>query len=356
VLAPAHPARVPHGLGTKRHSSAAGRLGGVLMEQFLDFLDKLGIRTQKLRWKLYQWEQRRKDGRSSFRLPVSLHWLTYPHKVCLECGAVAARDARTCESCGRPLPSMFSYKVFRLGGLVVPRTAQTTITAFMVVMVLLFGLELMRPLPETATGEGPQALWQIAGWNWTLLYSPGEYWRLLACGLIHAGLIHIGFNLLALSSIGPMLEDHVGRSRMLVIITVTQVTSAILVTLSGMARHGGGLTVGASGWLFGLIGFGIAYFHTMGKVGSMYRNMLIKWAGYALLFGFLMPGVSNSAHIGGLIGGLALGFLPEPHPHRTRLLGLVWDAGFWVSAVLWLGTLAMLGHAIGFRGFGVPGT
>ena len=324
------------------------------MEQFLDFLDKLGIRTQKLRWKLYQWEQRRKDGRVGLRLPTSLHWLTYPHKVCLECGAVAARDARTCDTCDRPLPSMFSYKLFRLGGLVVPQTMQTTITAFMVVIVLLFGLELMRSVPETVPGEGPVPFWQIAGWNWTLLYSLGEYWRILASGLIHGGIMHIGFNLFALFSIGPMLEDHVGRSRMLVVITFTQVTSAALDTLTGFAMQDARPTVGASGWLFGLIGFGIAYFHTMGNVGRMYRNMLIKWAGYALIFGFLMPGVANSAHIGGLIGGLALGFLPEPHPHRTKLLDVFWSAGFWVSAVLWFGTLAMLAHAIGFSDYGTP--
>jgi membrane associated rhomboid family serine protease len=305
------------------------------MEQFLKYLEKLGLNTRKLQWKLYQWEKRRENGQGGIRLPARLHWLTYPHKFCLKCGALAERDVRQCESCGARLPSMLGYKLFRLVGVVLPQSTPATIGIFMVVMVGLFVLQMVM--------GGPLVSVRFGAWASPLARVPHEYWRILAFGLVHGGLLHIGFNMFALSQIGPALESHVGRSRMLVVITISQITCAVASTMTGV-----GWTVGASGWLFGLIGFGIAYFHTMGGPAKMYRDMLVRWALYALVFGFVMPNVNNAAHVGGLVGGLVLGFIPEAHPRRTRLVSLFWEGGFWVSLVLWTGALGMLVHSVFF--------
>ena len=181
---------------------------------------------------------------------------------------------------------------------------------------------------------------------WTPVLAVGyhQYWRYLAFGLSHMGIIHIGFNCFALMQVGPIVEAQTGKARMLVLITVTQLTSAFATQFWYLnVRHDvQALTLGASGWLFGLIGFGIAYFWSVGGQARMYRDVLVRWAIYALVFGFFI-GANNAAHIGGLVGGLVLGFLPLGDTRQTRSIGYVWTAAAYVSIVLWCLAIVQMG-------------
>ncbi len=315
----------------------------------LDKLESLGIRTQKLRWKLYQWEKKREAARErGTSLPTRLQWLTYPHKFCLKCNALNDREARRCEKCGARLPSALGYKLFRLFGIVTPRGGAPTMVIFMAVMIGLFGLSIIAQGVSGIWGPDDETFLRFGGWWPLLLMFPLEYWRVLAFGLIHAGIIHIGFNLFALTQIGPIVENQVGRSRMLVLITACQITAAAgsffwYALVRGRPEVP---TLGASGWILGLIGFGIAYFHTGGPAMRVYRDALIHWVAYILVFGFIISGVNNAAHIGGLAGGLLLGLLPEPHPRRNVVLRHMWTAGFWLCLILWLITAGFLVHSI----------
>ena len=320
----------------------------------LDRLEALGFRTQKLRWKLYQWEKKREAVRErGTALPSRLQWLTYPHKFCLKCNALNDRDARRCEKCGARLPSALGYKLFRLFGIVTPQGGAPTVVIFMAVMIGLFGLSVLLGGFSTLVGPDFETLLRFGGWMPLMMRDPMQYWRALAFGLYHAGLIHIVFNLFALSQIGPIMENQIGRSRMLVLITACQLTAAAgSYVWYGLAQ---GIphvpTLGASGWIFGLIGFGIAYFHTGGPGMRIYRDALVRWVVYMLVFGFIVPRVNNAAHIGGLAGGLLLGILPEVHPSRNAVLRYFWTAAFWVCLLLWLVTAVFLAHSIAANPF-----
>ena len=315
----------------------------------LDKLESLGIRTQKLRWKLYQWEKKREAARErGSALPTRLQWLKYPHKFCLKCGALNDRDARRCEKCGARLPSPLAYKLFRLFGVVTPQGGAPTVVIFMAVMIGLFGLSIIVQGLSGIMGPDTETLFRFGGWMPMMMHYPMHLCRILAFGLFHAGIIHIGFNLFALSQIGPLMENQIGRARMLVLITVCQVTAAAgsylwYARIQGMPQVP---TLGASGWIFGLIGFGIAYFHTGGPAMRVYRDVLVRWVVYMLVFGFIVPRVNNAAHIGGLIGGLLIGILPEVHPSHNAGLRYFWAAAFWVCLVLWLITGVFLVHSI----------
>ena len=171
---------------------------------------------------------------------------------------------------------------------------------------------------------------------------PWHLWRLFGFGLAHFGLIHIGFNGFALSQIGPLLEEQTGRARYFTAITFSQFTAAALSLYWYTARYGGaGITAGASGWLFGLIGFGIVYFHLMGEHGAMYKGFLLRWAFYGLIFGLLV-GANNAAHVGGLLGGAAIACLPEPHPRRSPIWKPFWTLSAILCAAIWIVTLGFL--------------
>ncbi len=132
----------------------------------------------------------------------------------------------------------------------------------------------------------------------------GQWWRCLTYAYTHGGLMHIGFNMLVLYQIGPMIEREIGSRRFIVLYTLTALTA----TLLGLLWHPYTPVVGASGSVFGLIGFAVAYFHRMGPAGLTMRNFMFRWAAFAFIFGLLV-GADNAGHLGGVLGGAAFGLL-----------------------------------------------
>jgi len=81
---------------------------------YIRILEKLGVNTTRLKWKLYQKERKVQDiARTGIR-PKGLQWLSYPHKICSHCHAINDKEARECSSCNRRLPNMLIYKISRL--------------------------------------------------------------------------------------------------------------------------------------------------------------------------------------------------------------------------------------------------
>jgi membrane associated rhomboid family serine protease len=164
---------------------------------------------------------------------------------------------------------------------------------------------------------------------------------LFSFGLVHAGIIHIGFNTYAANVLGPLAEQQLGRRRMLVLITFAQLGAALATHLwYGNSPFN---TMGASGWVTGLLGFDIAFFYLMGGPGRMYRQQLTQWAIFIFLFG-VFAGANNAAHIGGFVFGGALGLLSGGMRRSSPTEERLWDAAFWASLILWLVVLGFIGR------------
>jgi rhomboid protease GluP len=311
----------------------------------LRVLDRLGVNTTRLKWRIYQWEKRLDPAKA--RIPARLHWLTYRHKHCLNCGALLDRDERICRKCHRRVPSLVGYRLFRLFGIVVPQGSPIVVGGFVFVMVLVFVLGFAMEGVSAMARPSNYALKIFGAWSWLWAMADREYWRYLSFGLCHAGALHIGFNTFALIQVGPVIEERIGRWRMLAVITVTQVAAGVasLIWYYYVKNMPTTPTVGASGWLFGVIGFGIGHFSTQVGVARDYRNMLIQWAVYALLFGFVI-GANNAAHVGGLVAGLALAALPEQGRGQSRPVRAIWSTAAGASALAWLVTGVFLAHSI----------
>src|SRR6202161_1532740 len=157
------------------------------------------------------------------------------------------------------------------------------------------------------------------GANWGPLTLSGEWWRWLKCVFVHGGIIHIAFNMWCLWNLGALAESLYGRWTYAAIYLICGVGAS----LTSVAWHPYTPSVGASGAIFGLAGALI----TALKLGefSVPRSALsgtLKSLGafvvYNLIFGAIIPGVDNTAHIGGLITGLIVGALIAliaPHAH-----------------------------------------
>jgi rhomboid protease GluP len=147
------------------------------------------------------------------------------------------------------------------------------------------------------------------GANAGVLTFSGEWWRLLTNIFVHGGIIHIAFNMWCLWNLGALCESLYGRWTYVAIYLICGVGASITSAAWNPYRA----SVGASGAIFGLAGALLAAF----KLGefSVPRSALsgtLRSLGvfvvYNLLFG-LLPGIDNTAHIGGLITGLVLGGL-----------------------------------------------
>ncbi len=138
------------------------------------------------------------------------------------------------------------------------------------------------------------------------VFGLGHWWTLLSAGWLHAGLLHIAMNMYWVWQMGPAITDLFGSARTVIIYTAGGVAGFALSSIAGAffpnlpLLHAAGLTIGASAPVFGLIG---ALYH-YGRTGSsVVKQMAVSIMVQALIFGLLVPGIDNYAHLGGFAGG-----------------------------------------------------
>jgi rhomboid protease GluP len=153
------------------------------------------------------------------------------------------------------------------------------------------------------------------------VFRDNRWWTVLSAGWLHAGLLHILFNMMWVRQLAPATADLYGASRMVIIYTVAGVVGFLASTVAGAMfflpgfLRGAPLTVGASAPIFGLLGALIYYGRRSGS--SMVGDQAKSWAIVLFIFGFIMPGVDNWAHLGGFAGGYAASRILDPlHPER----------------------------------------
>lgn len=151
----------------------------------------------------------------------------------------------------------------------------------------------------------------------------GEYFRLITCSFLHIGIFHLLFNMYALYVIGSQAESFFGKIKYLIIYLFSAV-SASLLSLMFSANV---ISAGASGAIFGLMG-ALLYFgyHYRIYLGNVIKSQIIPIIVINLLFGFLVSGVDNAAHIGGLIGGFLMAMVlgvPEHNDKSSRINGMI---------------------------------
>jgi rhomboid protease GluP len=132
-----------------------------------------------------------------------------------------------------------------------------------------------------------------------------QYYRLITAGFLHGGWLHILMNCWVLWDLGAQVEELYGAPRMSVIYFAATVCGFLTCAYWSPQAP----TLGASAGLFGLIGAMIALgVRTRNSMGQAIRAHYVRWAIYGLLFG-LLPGISNTAHIGGLAAGFGVAYL-----------------------------------------------
>jgi rhomboid protease GluP len=164
----------------------------------------------------------------------------------------------------------------------------------------------------------------------------GEIWRLFTAMFLHASLLHIVFNGLALWSLGMHLEQQMGRTRFLLIYFLGGLSGSLL--SFGLGNQSA-VSVGASGAIFallgGLIGFYLNHRFIFGQMGRSQLNSLVFTAVINFVILLSIPQVDNLAHLGGLLSGIFLGyFLPSDYRQRSNSKALEYWAVFALLVVM----------------------
>jgi membrane associated rhomboid family serine protease len=135
-----------------------------------------------------------------------------------------------------------------------------------------------------------------------------EPWRMLTVALVHSerSVFHILVNMYSLFVLGSLLERLIGRARFLAVYVLSILGGSVAVLWLAPLT----VVVGASGGIFGLLG---AFFVIQRRLGGG-SIQLIALIVINLGLGFVIPGVSWQAHV----GGLAVGALSALVLLRTR--------------------------------------
>jgi rhomboid protease GluP len=143
------------------------------------------------------------------------------------------------------------------------------------------------------------------------LVAEGQAWRLVSSVFLHAGFVHLAFNMLSLYFLGSFVEGAFGRGRFLALYLLSGLSGGIAYLYFGSYSTP---AVGASGAIFGLLGGVLGYALRRGTFSwqnPVIRQLLILLA-INVWIGLSIQNVSNTAHMGGLVGGFVFGYLVAP--------------------------------------------
>ncbi|HEX5974410.1 MAG TPA: rhomboid family intramembrane serine protease [Rubrobacteraceae bacterium] len=163
------------------------------------------------------------------------------------------------------------------------------------------------------------------------LVAQGEWWRLLSSMFLHSGAVHLGLNMLSLYFLGSFVEAAFGRGRFLALYLLCGLSGGLAYLYFGGFNVP---AVGASGAIFGLLGGVLGYALRRGTFSwqnPLIRQLLILLA-LNLYIGFSVPNISNTAHLGGLAGGFAFGWLVAPSIYARKKLRAIFPIALALGA------------------------
>lgn len=146
-----------------------------------------------------------------------------------------------------------------------------------------------------------------AGGQYLSLVEAGEVWRLWTSVFVHADLLHLGVNAVAIYGLGRILEPWIGSVRLIAWFLVGGLGGSMVSFLARLTASDG-----ASGGAFALLGAAVVLgWEVRGRLPEQDRRLMGPWLwGFLvlnLLLSLVVPSIDVVGHLGGLMMGLVLG-------------------------------------------------
>jgi rhomboid protease GluP len=251
--------------------------------------------------------------------------------LCPSCGQLVGVKDDRCLNCGRRNPGMWGFAHLLRGF--------QDDSAFAQLVLWVCGALYLASLAvdfQGVSGGGILSILPVSGRSLLLfgasgavpVFGYGRWWTVLSATWLHGNAIHLLFNMYWVRTLAPDTARLYGTGRTAIIYVVSGVVGFVASTLAFFLPlpfflRGSQVTIGASAAIFGLLGAQLYY----GRRGSSHVGRQAKSLAIVLLiFGFVMPGVDNWAHLGGLGGGYLMAkwlnpLKPERGDHVLIALG-----------------------------------
>ena len=205
----------------------------------------------------------------------------------------------------------FSERLAQVSPHAIVTPAIVALNVLIFVAMAVSGIDMMQP-------DGRRLIaW---GSNFGPLTTNGQWWRLFTAMFLHAGIVHLGLNMWVLLYCGRIVERLYGSLHFLLLYMAAGLVGSIASLLWNPMIN----SVGASGAIFGVYGGLLAFmFNRRNQVPTNIMKeqglSAIIFIVYSLSYGMRQEGIDNAAHLGGLVGGLAMGWLlARPLDARLR--------------------------------------
>ncbi len=134
-----------------------------------------------------------------------------------------------------------------------------------------------------------------------------EFYRLITYMFLHGSITHIIVNMYSLGIVGTQIETYFGKIKMIIIYLFSGIVGGLLSDIVNLNADSVVVSIGASGAIFGLLG-ALLYFgyHYRVYLGEALKKSIIPIIIINIGIGFLVAGIDNACHIGGLVGGFLM--------------------------------------------------
>lgn len=224
-------------------------------------------------------------------------------------------------------PSFFERNRYRLVTL-----------ALIAINVLVFAVEAL--LSGMRVDISTRTLVDMGAMYAPLIQSPADLYRFVTPMFLHMDLMHLGFNMVALYSVGEVLERVLGKGNYLALYFIGGVTgNAVSYAADVLLGGGASVSAGASTSVFGLF-VAVALLGLLHKGNrsffAQYSKSMLAVIGVNVAYTLLVPSISVSGHLGGALGGLIAMFMIPAKSLRVPNPVRVVVAVLWVAALVWL--------------------
>ncbi len=271
--------------------------------------------------------------------------------ICTACGKLVGVNDAVCWNCGRRNPGMWGFAPLlrRLGNDLgfVPIVTGACVALYLATLLAdVRGIRSGGMLSFLAPSISSLFLFGASGA--VPVFGYGHWWTFLSAGWLHGGILHILFNLMWIRQLAPATAELYGAPRLVLIYTISSACGFFFSSTAGLLLawmplpllRGAQFTIGASAAIFGLLGALVYYGRRTGSshIGGQAKGFAV----ILFLFGFLMPGVDNFAHLGGFLGGYGMAkwldpMKPERVDHVIAALACLIATALSIIASLWSG-------------------
>jgi rhomboid protease GluP len=258
--------------------------------------------------------------------------------LCSSCGKLVGVRDDICWNCGRRNPGLWGFAsgLRRLGYDLGFAPIVMGACGFLYVLSLALDPRGIRNEGISFLAPSVRSLISLGASGAIPVFGLGRWWTVLSAGWLHGNLLHIVFNLMWVRQLAPAAAELYGGPRMAIIYTLSSAVGFLLSSWAGFffgsvpVLGGAAFTVGASAPIFGLLGALVVYGRRGGS--SHISGQALSYAVIMFVFGLVMPGIDNYAHLGGFLGGYAVArwldpLRPEKIAHVIAALALLAVSG-----------------------------